>query len=304
MRVFVTGASGYIGYHVAKAFRSKGHTVYGLVRSQECADRLSVGEIWPILGDMSNPNSYIKTLDEVEVVVHCASDHSEKGIELDLKTIDTVLGSFSKSTLPKAFIYTSGVWVYGSTGNKVVDEASKLNPIDLVKWRPIHEEKILKATSPTLRTVILRPGCVYGGAEGLATVFFTATANGSINIIGDGANRWPMVHVQDLAYAYVATTEKELSHVILNVTNDTSLSVKEIAEAIARSAGMPGKISSITPDQAKDMYGPLVQGLMIDQQVNNARIKRLLGWQIHHESFINEMDIYYNAWKAKDENVF
>lgn len=305
MRVFITGASGYIGHAVAKAFRSKGHTVYGLVRSEESARLLGLDEIWPIIGDLHNPETYSSILNEVEVVVHCAFENSDKGVEVDNKTIDTVLGAFSKSSLPKAFVYTSGVWVYGASVNQIVDEATPLNPIDLVKWRPVHEEKVLKASSPHLRTVVLRPGCVYGGVGGLTSIFFTTAENGSVSIVGDGSNRWAMVHLLDLAYAYVSVVEKELTNVVLNVIDDSSFTVKEMAEAVARAAGIPGKVNSFSLEEAQQQFGSLIPALMMNQQVNNARIKRLLHWNSHHAPFVNEIDIYYNAWKvAQQVEVF
>jgi nucleoside-diphosphate-sugar epimerase len=301
MRVFVTGASGYVGHSVARAFRSRGHVVYGLVRSDDDAQLLSLHEIWPVMGDLNNPESYGKILAEVEVVVHCAMDASEKREELDAKTIEAVLGAFASSSLPKAFIYTSGVWVYGSTGLQIVDEASQLNPIDLVKWRPAHEEKVLKGSSASLRTVVLRPGCVYGGVGGLTNLFFTSVHDGSVSIIGEGSNRLAMIHVEDLAHAYVGAAEKELSQVVLNVVDDSGFTLREMAEAIAHSAGIPGKVTSFSAEEADKHFGPVAQGLSIDQAVSNSRIKRLLGWQIHHLPFIHEMDLYYNAWEAAQE---
>ena len=301
MRIFVTGASGYIGHAVAKAFRAKGHVVYGLVRSDDDARLLSLDEIWPIMGDLNNPDSYRGILNEVEVVVHCAMELSKNTVEVDAKTVDTILGVLSSSPLSKAFIYTSGVWVYGSTNHKPADEASPLNPIDIAKWRPAHESKVLKAASPELRTVVMRPGCVYGSVGGLTNIFFTSTQNGAVSIVGDGSNRWAMIHVQDLAYAYVAAAEKELSNVILNVVDDSNYTVKEMAEAVARSAGVSDKVVSLSEEEAESQFGPIAQGLALDQIVSNARIKRLLGWQIHHLPFINEVDSYYHAWEAAQE---
>jgi len=299
MRVFVTGASGYIGHAVAKAFREKGHTVYGLVRTKEKGDVLALDEIWAVIGDLENPQGYSKILDEVEIVAHCAFERSGNGVERDIKTLDLILSTYSNRDIPHGLIYTSGVWVYGSTGNKIVDESSPLNPIDLVKWRPQHEQKVLKATSPKLRTVVIRPGTVYGKGGGLTNTFFDSIETGSIAKIGNANNHWAMVHVEDLAHAYVSAAEKELTNVILNVTADFNPTVQEMVEAVARSAGMAGKINSLSDQEAYQRFGPMVQGLTIDQQVSNARVKRLLGWQTHHAPFINEIDIYYHAWKAK-----
>ena len=138
MRIFVTGASGYIGHAVAKAFRAKGHSVFGLVRADDQARQLMLEEITPVMGDLEQPHSYQGVLKNVEVAVHCAFDYSsEKGVERDAATIDAILQIFSKSPLPRTFIYTSGVWVYGSRGYELVDESMPLKPLDVVKWRPI-----------------------------------------------------------------------------------------------------------------------------------------------------------------------
>lgn len=298
MRVFITGASGYIGHAVARAFRDKGHTVYGLVRTKENADLLSLDEIWPIIGEMEKPETYAPILNDVEVVVHCAFENSAHGIEREKTFIDHVLNKFSRGNLSHTFIYTSGIWVYGSTGHRVVDESNALNPIDLVKWRPEHEQKVLKSTSPILKTVVIRPGIVYGGVGGLTNLFFTSIQNGSVRLIGEGHNHWAMIHVRDLAAAYVAAAEKEISNVIFNVVDDASPTMQEIVNAIANSAGISRQVRSISEKEAEELFGPVTQGLLIDQQVNNARVKRLLGWHIHHSSFIKDVDIYYHAWKT------
>lgn len=298
MRVFVTGATGYIGKAVARTFREKGHTVYGLIRAPEQKDDVSQHEIWPVVGNIENPESYAKVLDEVEVVVHCAFDSSDQAIERDAKLIDVVVNKFSKSPLPHTFIYTSGVWIYGSTGSKIVDEASPVNPLDTIKWRPEHEQKVLKATSPNLRTVVIRPGMVYGESGGLTDLIFNSSQNGSIAIPGNGHTHWAMVHVQDLAHAYVSAAEKELTNVILNVVDDANPTLQEIGEAIAKRAGVDEKVINLSSEEGEKQFGHLIKGLTIDQKVNNARIKRLLGWQIHHASFVDDMDIYYHAWKA------
>jgi nucleoside-diphosphate-sugar epimerase len=299
MRVFITGASGYVGHSVAKAFRAKGHTVYGLVRSEDDAHLLSLDEIWPVLGDLEHPESYRHALEEVEVAVQCAFDYSsDKGVETDGKTIDTILEVFSQSPLPRSLIYTSGVWVYGSQGYKMVDESTPLNPLEIAKWRPSHEEKVLKAASPSLRSVVMRAGHVYGGVGGLTNLLFVSTQNGSVSIIGEGHNRWPMVHVQDLAHAYVSAAEKELTNVILNVVDDSTATLRETAEAIARAANLEGKIQVVTKEEGEKQFGSIADGLQIDLTVNNSRIKRLLGWQIHHAPFIYDVDLYFNAWQT------
>jgi nucleoside-diphosphate-sugar epimerase len=182
-----------------------------------------------------------------------------------------------------------------------MDESMPVQPLDIVKWRPLHEEKVLKATSQTLRTVVLRPGVVYGGTGGLMATLFASAQNGAVEIVGEGHNRWPMVHVQDLAYAYVSAAEKELSHVILNVVDDSTATLREMAEAIAQAAKIDEKVTVVQGDEAQKRLGPLIEGLQIDLKVNNSRIKRLLGWQIHHAPFIYEAELYYHTWQSNQK---
>lgn len=299
MRVFITGAAGYIGHAVAKAFRAKGHFVYGLVRTDEDAHELSANEMTPVVGSLEIPESYRPILDEVEAVVHCAFDYkSGNGVQLDESTIGTVLEVFSKAALPRCFVYTSGIWVYGSRPQQLVDESTPLSPIDFFSWRPSHEEKVLQENSPRIRTVVIRPGCVYGGTEWLMNFLFNSSENGSVSIVGEGNNYCPLVHVEDLAQAYVLAVEKEVGGIAFNVVDDSPVTLYEIAKAIARSAKIEGKINSITLDEGKQQYGALAEGVTSDLMVSNSRVKRLLGWQCRHAPFISEVDLYYRAWKG------
>ncbi len=136
MKVFITGATGYVGFNVASAFRRAGHEVWGLARSEEKARKLIQHEIHPVIGSMQKPESYLKTAEECSVLVHAASDMSGDMVDLDRRTIETFLRASKAGVRPKTVIYTSGVWVHGNTGDRLVDETSPLSPARLVAWRP------------------------------------------------------------------------------------------------------------------------------------------------------------------------
>jgi nucleoside-diphosphate-sugar epimerase len=299
MRIFITGASGYIGKAVALAFRRKGHSVRGLVRSDKSAWDLRAAEVMPIIGALEDYTTYVKQLLEAEVIVHCASDYSVERQARDLYAIEHFIKSSTHASLPKTLIYTSGTWVYGNTNRQVVDEASPLLPLSFIKWRPVHEQIVLQGASKHLRPIIFRPGAVYGGNGGLTSLWFSSAAKGMVEIVGDGKNTWSMVHIEDLAEAYVLAAEKELNGAILNVTDGSFHSIRELAETIALAAGIPGQVEALSLAEGEKRFGAMTEGLAVDQKVSSERLSNLLGWTARHKSFLDEIPLYYAAWKAR-----
>src|SRR5205807_2265003 len=165
MRVFVTGATGYVGFAVATALRRAGHDVYGLTRAVAKTPQLARQEIRPVIGDIGDPKSYADTAEACSVLVHAAFESSASGVTKDKTAVDALIEAGRRGSQPKTLIYTSGVWVHGDTGGKLVDETEPLHPIKLVAWRPPHEQMVLQAQ--VVRGLVIRPGCVYGGRGGL-----------------------------------------------------------------------------------------------------------------------------------------
>ena len=198
MKVFVTGATGFIGSAVAAAFARAGHEAFGLARSAEKAGRLAAREVVPVLGSLEDPKSWREVADACQVLVHCAVEYSARQWTLNEQTIDVLLASATAAGRPRKVVVTGGVWDYGSTGDRMVDEASPLDPPALVLPRREVEVRVLKASSGSLKTLVIRPGCVYGGPGGLTAAWFeSAMKEGAARIVGDGRNRWAMVHRHD-----------------------------------------------------------------------------------------------------------
>src|SRR5581483_11594796 len=123
---------------------------------------------------------------------------------LDRLTVQTFLDLAKKAKAPRTVIYTSGVWLYGDTGSLAVDESEAFESSFLIPWRAQHEKRVLEASGPLTRGLVIRPGCVYGGRGGLTGIWFEGAEKGAgAPIVGEGANRWAMIHVEDLADLYV-----------------------------------------------------------------------------------------------------
>ncbi|MEO7795011.1 MAG: hypothetical protein ABIV06_09580, partial [Thermoanaerobaculia bacterium] len=87
----------------------------------------------------------------------------------------------------------------------------------------------------------------------------------------------------------------------LNLSDGSNPRVGEMVAAVAAAAGIPGRISSLSPDEAAEKFGPLAEGLGAHQKVANARARAALGWQPRHASFVSEADLYFTAWRANQD---
>lgn len=295
MRIFLTGATGYIGWHVANALRRAGHRVLGLVRNPNQTDRLWAREIEPVVGSMDDPSSYRDRLADCGAVVHAAVDYTGDTFGLDQRTVETILAA-----RPARFVYTSGVWVYGNTGREAVDESSPTNPPVRVARRLDSERLALSTPVPTL---VLRPGCVYGQEGGMFADWMAPIAGGeSPTIIGDGRNRWTLVNVDDLAAAYVRAVESPVSGEIVNLTDRSRATVAEMVEAIAQAAGFRGAIRYQSVADPRQTLGSYAECLALDQHVDSSKAVRLLGWQPRHGGFADQAALYYAAWRARNSS--
>src|SRR3982751_1182422 len=126
MKIFLTGATGYIGSAVLDSFLRAGHDVTALVRDPAKAELIAHRGVRPVIGDLDKPASYAAEAEQAEAIVHTALDGSSRRDKIDRHAVDTFLAaatSRAASGKPATFVYTSGVWVLGDTTAPVAEDA-------------------------------------------------------------------------------------------------------------------------------------------------------------------------------------
>ena len=279
MRIFLTGATGYVGSAVMDALLRSGHEVTALVRDPEKGERIARRGVKPLIGELTKPASYITVAEACDSIVHAAFEYSKRGQKIDRQAIDALLGAAGRraaTNLPAAFIYTSGVSILGDTQGRA-DEASPLNPPPFVAWRPEHERIVLDASKNGLRTAVIRPGIVYGGARGIIGDLLKDAANGLVRVVGQGRNHWPCIYDRDLADLYVRVATMDDAAGVFHANDEADERVSDIVEAIASQARMRPDIRNVPIAEARAKLGDVAEALALDQIVRSPRA-RALGW--------------------------
>ena len=280
MRMFLTGAPGYVGSAVLEATLRSGHNVTALVRDPEKAEPVSRRGGHPIVGDLGTPAGYAAAAEECDVIVHAAYDRSKRTVDIDRRAIETLLAVACRRVdrgQAATVIYTSGIWVLGNTDGPATEDAP-LNPTPHVAWRPGHED-LVRALSRDgkVRTIIVRPGIVYGGARGIISDLLKNAKNGLVRVVGDGRNHWPCVYDRDLADLYVRLAVHPEASGIFHVNDEADERVTDIVEAIARHVMVQQDVRHVPIEEARAKMGQYADALALDQIVRSPRA-RALGW--------------------------
>ncbi|RME63325.1 MAG: hypothetical protein D6790_04865 [Caldilineae bacterium] len=136
------------------------------------------------------------------------------------------------------------------------------------------------------------------------TWFMGAAKGDAIKIVGDGHNHWAMIHVDDLAQGYLLAAKNRVSGQALNLVDASRDTVMEMVESAARAAGHVPQFEFLPVDKAIQDMGVLAEALALDQIVDAAKARRILNWQARHQGFVTEVDTYFRAWQASQQDSF
>ncbi|MFE7776759.1 NAD-dependent epimerase/dehydratase family protein [Streptomyces sp. NPDC057445] len=275
MQVFITGGSGYIGRITIQALTRHGIKVTALARSEHSARIVSDLGAAPVAGALTDTDVLRAAAGRADGVIHLGVDYTEGTADVDRAAAEALQDGAGS----RPYVHTGGVWVYGDTDG-VVDEDAPLRPPRITAWRLENEKRVLARAATGERPVVVMPGLVHGRSGGLVRSFFVepARAAGAVPCIGDGSNHWALVHVDDIAELYVLALNAPAGSVYAGVSGQNP-PLADITRALGNAAGCPGRIDSLTLEEAVRRMGPIAEAFALDQQFTGARARRELGWR-------------------------
>jgi len=294
MKIFCTGASGYIGGSVAAHLIARGHQVTGLVRSPDKADAVRARGIEPVMGTLDDAAVLSQAAKAADAVVNAASaDH--KGAVTAL--LDALAGS------GKPFIHTSGSSIVGtqSRGERsddIFDEDTPYTPSPARAARVELNHFILGASDKGCRPVIICPSLIYGIGLGagrdsvqVPLLIKLAKKRGNATHAGPGENIWSNVHIDDLVPLYALAIEKAPAGAFYFVENAEG-SMRELCVSINRMLGFKGPPAAMTMQEAAAEWG---EGTAENTMASNSRVRAKraraeLGWKPKAKGLIEEIE--------------
>ncbi|GFZ89623.1 SDR family oxidoreductase [Dyella caseinilytica] len=290
MRVFVTGATGWVGLAVVKDLLAAGHQVLGLARSEERAQALAAAGASVQLGSLADLATLSRCAAETDGVIHTAFNHDfsklAESSEEERRAIETIGGALEGSDRP--FIVTSGVALL-APGRVTTENEPARAPIPSFPRSP--EIDIAKLVARGLRVAAVRLApTVHGlGDHGFVPrVIGFAREKGVSAYVGDGQNRWPAVHRFDAARVFRLALEHGAEGGPFHAITEEGVPFKQIAEVIGRRLNLP--VVALSPEEAAGHFGWFGTFVGIDCPSSSERTRSSLSWQPEHPTLLADLD--------------
>lgn len=276
MKVLVTGATGYLGGAIARALTADGRDVVGTARDDDGAERLRSLGYGVARADLADPASLGAAARDVDAVVHAAAINGPERASADRAAVVAMLTALARR--PGAFIYTSGTWVLGDTGDSVANEKWPCRPLPVNAWQLEVEELVQSAATGGVRTAVIRPATVHGSGGGsLGAMVSQARKKGTVRVVGSGHQIWSTVHLDDLADLYARVLRGIDAGGIFHGASGCGYPARDLALAAAIAAGRGG-VAEWPIDEARARLGEIADALGMTQRVEASRSRTVAGW--------------------------
>src|ERR1700720_1185840 len=284
MRVFLTGATGFIGSAIIPELINAGHQVLGLTRSDAGARSLVVAGAEVHRGNLEDPVSLRRGAAQTDGVIHCAFDHSAFGsdfskflevCEKDRRAIEALGDALRGSDRP--LVITSGTGMGNASPGQPATE-DHFDP-DHPNPRRLSEVAAAAVSERGMNVSVVRLPQVHDTVkQGLITYAIqVAREKGASAYIGEGLNRWPAAHVLDVAHLYRLALEKHEAGTRDNAVAEEGVSMREIADVMGRGLKVP--VVSISQEEAQAHFGWLAMFAGFDMPASSALTRQRLGWR-------------------------
>lgn len=300
MRVFVTGASGWIGSAVVPELSSAGHEVVGLARSDASAAALTAAGAAVRSGTLDDLDSLRDAARDSDGVIHLAYRHDiafsgdfQGAVDADRRAVECIGEALAGSDRP--FVIASGT--LGLTPGRVATEqdGQDSESSDPLLGGPnsrltTAQLTIALASRGVRSTVVRLPPTVHGESDHgfLAALVGVARSKAVSGYVGNGANRWPAVHRLDAAVLFRLALEAAPAGSTLHAIADEGVAIRDIAEVIGRHLDLP--VVTVAPEDAASHFGWLAGFIGIDSPASSALTRDLLGWQPSHAGLLDDLD--------------
>jgi nucleoside-diphosphate-sugar epimerase len=277
MRIFVTGASGYVGSAAVKDMLASGHEVIGLARSDDSAAKVRTLGAEPLRGDITDLEILRQGVARSDAVAHLAFNHdfsrfAENGRE-DAAAIAAMGEALAGTTKP--IVTTSGTGLIAD-GQLVTEDTQRADAPGMPR---VSEQATFKLLDQGAKAMIVRLPQVNGPNNlGFVTILIRiAREKGYAAYIGDGANRWPACHRDDAAPVYRLAIEKGQPGRIYHAVSEEGIAMRDLMGAIAEGLGIP--LRSIPPEEADAYFGWFAMFGRMDNPASSAITQAELGWR-------------------------
>jgi nucleoside-diphosphate-sugar epimerase len=289
MRVFVTGATGFIGSATVRELIGAGHQVLGLTRSDAGAKLLAAAGAEAHRGYLEDLDSLRTGAAKADGVIHLAFNHDfsrfEQNCEDDRKAIEAIGEVLVGSARP--LVVTSGTAIAANVEGKPSTEDGPT-----ASWNPrAGSEAVVKALGARgVNTTVVRLPQVHDTHKQGLVPLMTAVARAKrvSAYVGDGGNRWPAAHVSDVARLYRLAIEKAEAGAIYHAVDEEGIAMKVIAEALGR--GLKAPVVSIKHEEAEAHFGWLARFAEHDMPASSVLTKEKLNWKPTGPGLIADLD--------------